>query len=154
MLNGTFKDFFKSRRGLRQGDLSHILCHHILCHHILCYVECGDLLFPYLFILMEEVLTRMLKMEFEASQIGKFYHPRDCPSITHLFYVDDLLVFTNGARCSIAHFLSILEKYEQWSGQSLLYIFLNEDQQYSEKGSKEAFRFYGGNSPSLILVHL
>lgn len=116
-MNGTFKDFFKSRRGLRQGDLSHILCHHILC-----YVECCDLLSPYLFILMEEILTRMLRMEFEASQIGQFYHLRGCPSITHLFYVDDLLVFTNGARCSMTHLLSILEKYEQWSGQSLLYI--------------------------------
>lgn len=52
---------------------------------------------PYLFILMEDVLSRMINVEFEGGRIVKFYHPRGCHFISHLLYADDQLVFTNGA---------------------------------------------------------
>lgn len=74
MMNDTYKNFFKPFRGLRQGDP----------------------LSPYLFIIMEEVLSRLLKNRFEDGSIGRFYHPRGAHLISHLLYADDLLIFSNG----------------------------------------------------------
>lgn len=42
----------------------------------------------------------MLNMEYKGGQIGQFYHHRGCPLISHILYVDELLVFMNGARKS------------------------------------------------------
>lgn len=69
-MNGTYMCFFKSYRGPRQGD------------HLL----------PYLFILIEEVLTRLLNKAYGEGRIGKFFHPRGAPLIFHLLYADDLFV--------------------------------------------------------------
>ncbi|KAF5452050.1 hypothetical protein F2P56_027088 [Juglans regia] len=73
MMNGTFHGYFQSARGLHQGD------------H----------LSPYLLILMEEVLTRLLRKNFEEGRIGKFSHPISAPLVSHLLYVDDILIFAN-----------------------------------------------------------
>lgn len=61
MMNGTFKGFFQPIRGLRQGDP----------------------LSPYLFIVMEELLTRLLKKNFEEDRTGRFHHPAGAPLISH-----------------------------------------------------------------------
>lgn len=74
--NGTFKNYFKAYQGLRQGN------------HLL----------PYLFILMEEVHTRLLKKNYKDGRIGKYFHPRGTPLISHLLYADNLLVFINGKK--------------------------------------------------------
>ncbi|XP_022869151.1 uncharacterized protein LOC111388627 [Olea europaea var. sylvestris] len=79
MMNGTMQGFFKSTRALRQGDP----------------------LSPYLFIIIQEVLTRLLKRGFEEGQIGCFSHPRGTTAITHLMYADDLIIFANGRKRSI-----------------------------------------------------
>lgn len=96
MMNDTYKGFFKSARGLLQGD------------HLSLY----------LFILMEEVLTRLLKKGFEDGQIGQFFHPRSAPIISHLLYADDL-IFVNGGKGLVKALLRTLEKYERWLGQSV-----------------------------------
>lgn len=89
---------------------------------------------------MEEVLTRMMKVEFEVGRIGQFYHPMGCPIFTHLLYVDDFLVFTNGERCLMKQLLTILGRYEKWLVWAIYqqgkvgYFFLIEDQQHLEKG--------------------
>lgn len=94
MMNRTFKGFFQSSQGLRQGDP----------------------LSPYLFVMMVEVLMRLLKKKFEVGQIGKFYHPVGYPLIFHLLYADDILIFTNGGKRSIKRLVDTLEIYEKWSG--------------------------------------
>ncbi|XP_035546552.1 uncharacterized protein LOC118348611 [Juglans regia] len=76
MMNGTLKGFFQSARGLRQGDP----------------------LSPYLFILMEEVLSRLLRSNFQDGRIGKFSHPIGAPLVSLLLYADDILIFTNGGK--------------------------------------------------------
>ncbi|KAF5468901.1 hypothetical protein F2P56_013012 [Juglans regia] len=73
MMNGTYKGFFQPVRGLRQGDP----------------------LSPYLFIIMEDVLSLLLKKEFVDGQIRCFSHPVGAPLVSHLLYADDLLIFAN-----------------------------------------------------------
>ncbi|KAF5481633.1 hypothetical protein F2P56_002271 [Juglans regia] len=48
-----------------------------------------------------EVLSRLLRQKFESGGIGKFYHPRGSPLVSHLLYADDVLVFLNGMKCSM-----------------------------------------------------
>lgn len=79
VMNETLKGFFKGRRGLRHGD------------H----------LSPYLFILVEEILSRLLKRNFEKEKIKPFVLPRGTPLISNLLYADDIIVFANGGRASL-----------------------------------------------------
>ncbi|XP_042958229.1 uncharacterized protein LOC122293848 [Carya illinoinensis] len=97
LMNGTLKGFFNSSRGLRQGDP----------------------LSPYLFIVMEEILTRLLRKNFEEGRIGKYHHPIGAPLVSHIFYADDVLIFVNGGKCSIKNLMHVLELYEKWSGQKI-----------------------------------
>lgn len=76
MINGTYKRFFKSYWGLWQDES----------------------LSPYLFIFMEEVLKSLLNQAYGEGRIGKFFHPRGTPLISHLLYVDDLLIFAIGEK--------------------------------------------------------
>lgn len=64
---------------------------------------------------MEEVLSHMLKLEFENGRIGHFYHPRGCPLTSHLLYANNFLVFSNEAHQSLKHLLKILDNMR--SGQ-------------------------------------
>lgn len=85
-MNGTFKYFFQSTRRLRQGDP----------------------LSPYLFIIMEESLTRLLRNFFENGRIGRFTHPMGAPLVSHLLYADNLLIFSNGGKKSIKRLVETL----------------------------------------------
>lgn len=60
MLYGTMRGFFKGGRGLRQGDP----------------------LSSYFFIIMEELLSRLLKHQFSCGNVGPFSHPRGSPLIS------------------------------------------------------------------------
>ncbi|KAF5446820.1 hypothetical protein F2P56_032419 [Juglans regia] len=97
VMNGVPKGFFKSGRGLRQGDP----------------------ISPYLFIIVEEILSRLLKVSFEERKIGFYLQPRGTPVISHLLYADDILVFANGSRKSVRAIRDTLSIHEQWSGQKI-----------------------------------
>ncbi|XP_026459281.1 uncharacterized protein LOC113359937 [Papaver somniferum] len=95
-INGGPHGFFSVGRGLRQGDP----------------------LSPTLFVLMEDVLSRcILKMVQEKlispMVIRKGIHP------THLFFVDDVFLFCNGAKKSVEHLAKLLEDYQRGSGQRI-----------------------------------
>lgn len=77
----------------------------------------GDPLSLDLFILMEEVLSRLLYATFEGGRIGKFFHPRGYPLISHLLCADKLHVFTNGEQRSSQRLT--LETYGSWSRQAI-----------------------------------
>ncbi|KAI9153529.1 hypothetical protein LWI28_012716 [Acer negundo] len=94
MMNGTYMGFFKSERGLRQGNP----------------------LSPYLFILMEELLSRMINIEMSEKYILPFSHPYDAPVISHMLYADDVVFFANASKKSICGLMKVLKKYESWSG--------------------------------------
>lgn len=53
----------------------------------------GDPLSPYLFILIEDIMSRLLHKGFEYGGIERFSHLHVAPLISHLLNVDDLLIF-------------------------------------------------------------
>lgn len=91
--NGTVNGYFKGSRGLRQGDP----------------------LSPNLFVIAMNCLSYMIKRA--ATQEGLSYHP-NCKKIkfTHLYFVDDLLIFIDGSLKSVQHVLSFLHEFELRSG--------------------------------------
>ncbi|KAF5446730.1 hypothetical protein F2P56_032333 [Juglans regia] len=96
-MNGTPKGFFQSKRGLRQGDP----------------------LSPYLFIVMQEVLSRLIKHAADNGRIHPFFQARGTLLVSHLMYTDDIVIFANGSKRSIKGLMQVLNSYESWSGQVL-----------------------------------
>lgn len=93
MIIDTYNGFFQPTRGLVKSDP----------------------LSPYLFIVIEYVLSRLLKKQFESGKIGGYSNMRGAPHISHLLYVDDLLIFPNGEKRSIRMLMKTLDLYENWS---------------------------------------
>lgn len=72
LINGGPMGFFNPMRGLRQGDP----------------------LSPFLFILGAEVLSRLIQKAEESGAIHGIKAARGCQAISHLQFVDDLLIFS------------------------------------------------------------
>lgn len=73
-INGEISTPFKGERSLRKGDP----------------------ISPYLFVLVLEVLSQLLKTKFSSGHIG--HHPSSSnPSITHLAFGNDLMIFSMAA---------------------------------------------------------
>ncbi|KAG7585320.1 Reverse transcriptase domain [Arabidopsis thaliana x Arabidopsis arenosa] len=96
-VNGELAGFFPSSRGLRQG--------------------CS--LSPYLYVIVNNVLSLLLNRAAQQSRIG--YHPR-CKDmgLTHLSFADDILVFTDGSASSLQGIMTVLEDFGRISG-----LFIN-----------------------------
>ncbi|XP_027120509.2 uncharacterized protein [Coffea arabica] len=95
IINGSAQGFFKSSRGLRQGDP----------------------LSPVLFVIGSKLLSRGLnELASRRNYIG-FRVPTGCQAITHLAFADDILVFTNGSSMALQQVKRVIEKYQQSSGQ-------------------------------------
>ncbi|XP_071939020.1 uncharacterized protein [Coffea arabica] len=95
IINGASHGFFKSTRGLRQGDP----------------------LSPALFIIGAEVLSRGLNnLAMQPGFVG-FKVPFACPTITHLAFADDILIFSNGSSYSLKLIMRVLDAYQRCSGQ-------------------------------------
>lgn len=91
ILNGSPYGYFPGKRGLRQGDP----------------------LSPLLFVLIMEMLSRLLRQ-----MTGPFrFHPY-CASLklTHLIFADDLLIFCRGDLDSVLAVKSCLDTFATWSG--------------------------------------
>ncbi|XP_042981969.1 uncharacterized protein LOC122311447 [Carya illinoinensis] len=96
-MNGTTKGFFPGGRGIRQGNP----------------------LSPYMFIIQQEILTRMIHCSVAEHRFGQFQQGRGTSIIYHLMYADDVVIFSNGSQRSVRELLSILGQYERWSGQAI-----------------------------------
>ncbi|CAL9237898.1 unnamed protein product [Arabidopsis halleri] len=92
-INGELAGFFKGKKGLRQGDP----------------------LSPYLFIIIMEALSKLLE---DAAANGRIeLHPKcSNPMITHLLFADDLLVFSNGSRATLAGISEVMQRFKALSG--------------------------------------
>lgn len=91
--NGTVQGYFKSKRGLRQGDP----------------------LSPYLFVVAMNCLSTLLN---NAATEGRFGYHQNCEDskLTHLCFADDLLIFTKGDKQSVKGVLEVLNEFERHSG--------------------------------------
>lgn len=73
-INGEYSSEFRSTRGVRQGDpLSHLL-----------------------FILAQQIFSFNLKKMEQAGKMKPYKLGRNIQSIPHLFFTDDMLIFSNG----------------------------------------------------------
>ena len=97
LINGGKIGQFRPKRGLRQGDL----------------------LSPYLFILCQEVFSRILEKEFMEKNISGVKASIGSTPITHVMYADDIVLFSKACRREANAINECLEKYCRWFGQLL-----------------------------------
>ena len=97
LLNGGLGLSFSPSRGLRQGDP----------------------LSPYLFILGNEVLMRLINREVSQKNLTGFKVSNTTPPISKLCYADDILLFCKAKSSELVILRSCLEKFCSWSGQSI-----------------------------------
>lgn len=86
IINGESKGSIKPTRSLRQGDP----------------------LSPYLFLLCEEGLSGLVK---DAELAGRIHGVKVCrgsPSVSHLFFADDTLIFNRGNEAEVQNILAVL----------------------------------------------
>jgi hypothetical protein len=91
-LNGSPFGLFPPSRGLRQGD------------H----------LFPFLFIIGTEVISRLFYSSLRGFKIA-----RSCALLNHLLFADDLVIFTTATVSEACIIQTCLDKYSRWSGQTV-----------------------------------
>jgi len=95
IVNGDRQGFFKSGKGLRQGDP----------------------LSPSLFVLSSELLSQMLNDLPRRRGYKSFYMNQNGPQVNHLSFADDTILFCNGSKQTLEMFLRTLHIYENTSGQ-------------------------------------
>ena len=89
-INGELAGFFSGKKGLRQGDS----------------------ISPYLFIMAMEALTQLLNRAVDDGRIK--LHPKcETPRVTHLLFADDLLIFSDGSRTSLAGIASVMREFKE-----------------------------------------
>ncbi|GJU21733.1 RNA-directed DNA polymerase, eukaryota, reverse transcriptase zinc-binding domain protein [Tanacetum coccineum] len=93
-INGEIHGFFKSSRGLRQGDL----------------------ISPYLFTLVMEVLNLMIKRQIGNDKRFKFHSGCKALNLTHLCFTDDLLLLCHGDLISACVLRGGLDEFSMCSG--------------------------------------
>ncbi|KAG7594616.1 Zinc finger CCHC-type superfamily [Arabidopsis thaliana x Arabidopsis arenosa] len=95
-VNGMSDGFFRSSRGLRQGDP----------------------LSPYLFVLAMEVFSKLTTSRFDSGYIN--YHPNTTDlRISHLMFADDVMIFFDGSSSSLHGIYETLEDFAGWSGLNM-----------------------------------
>lgn len=94
VINRKSYGFFKSTRGLKQGDP----------------------LSPTLFVIAAEVLSRGLNSLYYDEEYIGYGLPKWSPKINHLAYADDTILFDSGYRSSVTKMMKILRSYEEFSG--------------------------------------
>lgn len=93
LVNGSLAGFFKSLRGLRQGDP----------------------LLPFLFIMVSEILSNMLR-KAEADFISGFLIENGRCRVSHLQFADDTMIFCDADIGQIGYLRCILNCFEVVSG--------------------------------------
>jgi hypothetical protein len=93
--NGHLLDSFTPSRGLRQGDP----------------------LSPYLFLFVADGLSCLIRKGIQYGALQELHICRRAPGIAHLLFADDSLLFFEGSVDQAQVFKSILDRYEQGTGQ-------------------------------------
>ncbi|GJS45075.1 putative RNA-directed DNA polymerase, eukaryota, reverse transcriptase zinc-binding domain protein [Tanacetum coccineum] len=93
-LNGDIHGFFKGKRGLRQGDP----------------------LSPYLFTLIMEVLTLMIKRRVNLSGVFRYHKHCEELQLVNVCFADDLFIFARGDLDSARVIMESLDEFKLTSG--------------------------------------
>lgn len=93
-INGEHKGFFQGLRGIRQGDP----------------------MSPYLFTLVMEVFTLIMKRQIDNDDDFQYHWKCNDLQLTHLCFADDLLVFCHGDRKSALVVRKALDEFSRISG--------------------------------------
>lgn len=78
----------------------------------------GDPLSLFLFVVGMEILSHLLDKAHSLSLVNEIRLNRGGPSITHLLYADDLLIFGQANPTEARNINFCLQLFSQWSGQS------------------------------------
>lgn len=97
VVNGHISSAISPRRGIRQGDP----------------------LSPYLFIICAEGLGILIRHAYEQNMLRGIRVSRGAPTITHLFFADDSIIFTRASVQEANTIGHILREYEVLSGQKV-----------------------------------
>uniref|UniRef100_A0A2N9GNM8 Reverse transcriptase domain-containing protein n=1 Tax=Fagus sylvatica TaxID=28930 RepID=A0A2N9GNM8_FAGSY len=97
LINGVPQGYIHPSRGVRQGDP----------------------LSPYIFLICAEGLSSLIRKAELAGLIHGISASRYGPKISHLFFADDSLLLSRASVAEVQHISSILEAYEQASGQKI-----------------------------------
>lgn len=76
---------------------------------------------PYLFLFCVEGFSALLKQEQQEKEIQGVSFGRTGLNVTHLLFADDSIVFLEASEVSLLELHSILNTYEQASGQKVNY---------------------------------
>ena len=76
----------------------------------------GDPLSSSLFVIGDEVLSRLLNSLIGRQGFVPFKVPLGCPVVTHLAYANDVIIFSSGMKKSLQLILKALKDYEMISG--------------------------------------
>ncbi|XP_042056286.1 uncharacterized protein LOC121800861 [Salvia splendens] len=133
LINGSVAGFFKSSRGLRQGDP----------------------ISPSLFILAADYLSRLLDRLILGRKEMMYRKMRYTMGISHLAYADDIIVFSQAQRASVLELVECLEHYMKVSGQKVnvgkSYFYLDKKHQSWAREVMEASGFQQRELPFLYL---
>lgn len=94
MINGCLEGYFNSGKGLRQGDL----------------------MSPLLFIIAMEYLSRLFKFHCCFSAGFVFYPKCSSLKLTHLYFADDLFIFSKAEVTSLMIINQVLSEFASTSG--------------------------------------
>jgi hypothetical protein len=97
LMNGGITKKFLPSRGLRQGDP----------------------LSPYLFILGQEVLSRLIEREFHRGSISGVKMNVNGLAFTRVMYADDIMLFAKANSKEVRILDKCMVTYCEWSGQSI-----------------------------------
>ncbi|KAL0413804.1 UNVERIFIED_CONTAM: hypothetical protein Sradi_1582100 [Sesamum radiatum] len=79
----------------------------------------GDPLSPYLFLLFTEAFSSLLQKAETEGRLCGIPVCRGAPSISHLLFADDTLIFSEASGESVHTILEVLELYRRASGQEI-----------------------------------
>lgn len=125
-VNGELEGFFSSSRGIRQG--------------------CS--LSPYLFVMVSNVLSRLLNSAVLNRRI--VFHPLCMPlKLTHLSFADDIMVFTDGTPSSLEGTIEVFDEFATISGlcintaKSIVFAAGKDKQMLQDKALSVGFSISG-----------
>jgi hypothetical protein len=114
-LNGNMSGSFRPSRGLRQGDP----------------------LSPYLFLFCVEGFSALLRQAQLDREVSGVSFGRDGPTVTHLLFADDSVVFLEASTGNVEALKDILQRYEACSGQR---VNLQKSSIYFGKGTTDTVK--------------